>query len=419
MVFQRSLSALSPVHRVGDQLRDVLSIHEPRLSEASRNERVTAVLDAVHLPARVVRAYPFELSGGMMQRTMIALGLLCNPPFMIFDEATTALDVITQSQILSEVQRLKTRVQPDHDCDFPRCRGDQRDSRYRGSTLRRSIDGSSAAYHILPETSTPILPGADWLRASPQRPQGADIGDSGIAARPHQSAKGVPIRTSLPPCDRGMYGDNATAGGGWAGSPRSMHRVRDDGRRRCVSESALIELDHLQCLFPVRKGFGDVITRTSHHVHAVDSVSASIARGEILALVGESGCGKSTLGRMLVRLESPTGGGIRFDGTEVQGLSGRALKEFRRRAQIIFQNPFEAFDPRLTVGESLHQALRIHNIGERAAREQRIVAMMERSGLRPAQRLSRALPARALRRAIAADGDRAGDVAGTGIPGCR
>lgn len=107
MVFQKSLSALSPVHRIGAQMDDVLALHEPQLSEHSRQERIREVLEAVHLPDRVLRSYPFELSGGMMQRTMIALGLLCNPPFVIFDEATTALDVITQAQILTEVQRLK------------------------------------------------------------------------------------------------------------------------------------------------------------------------------------------------------------------------------------------------------------------------------------------------------------------------
>ena len=107
MVFQRSLSALSPVHRVGDQLQDVLKLHEPQLSESARIERVKGLLNAVRLPERVLKAYPFELSGGMMQRTMIALGLICNPPFLIFDEATTALDVITQAQILREVNRLQ------------------------------------------------------------------------------------------------------------------------------------------------------------------------------------------------------------------------------------------------------------------------------------------------------------------------
>ncbi len=107
MVFQKSLSAMSPVHRIGVQMHDVLGLHEPDLSASARRERIDRVLHAVHLPARVLRSYPFELSGGMMQRTMIALGLLCDPPFVIFDEATTALDVITQAQILDEIRRLK------------------------------------------------------------------------------------------------------------------------------------------------------------------------------------------------------------------------------------------------------------------------------------------------------------------------
>jgi peptide/nickel transport system ATP-binding protein len=107
MVFQKSLSALSPVHRIGDQMHDILRTHEPGLGESGRKQRIGAVLAAVHLPERVLQMYPFELSGGMMQRTMIALGLVCNPPFVIFDEATTALDVITQSQILAEIKRLK------------------------------------------------------------------------------------------------------------------------------------------------------------------------------------------------------------------------------------------------------------------------------------------------------------------------
>jgi peptide/nickel transport system ATP-binding protein len=107
MVFQKSLSALSPVHRIGGQMHDVLQINDPTMSERDRAERIDRVLGAVHLPKRVLRSYPFELSGGMMQRTMIALGLLCDPPFVIFDEATTALDVITQAQILDEISRLK------------------------------------------------------------------------------------------------------------------------------------------------------------------------------------------------------------------------------------------------------------------------------------------------------------------------
>jgi len=152
-----------------------------------------------------------------------------------------------------------------------------------------------------------------------------------------------------------------------------------------MSETALIDVQDLRCLFPIRKGLGDLLARRAHNVHAVDSVSFSMQRGEIVALVGESGCGKSTIGRMLVKLQEPTDGAIRFDGQDVTTLSGESLKAFRRRAQIIFQNPFEAFDPRLTIGASLMQALRIHDIGSKADREALIVSVMERSGLKPAQ----------------------------------
>jgi len=153
-----------------------------------------------------------------------------------------------------------------------------------------------------------------------------------------------------------------------------------------MSENPLLDVRDLQCLFPLRKGLGDLARGKSHAVHAVDTVSFQMQRSEILALVGESGCGKSTTGRLLVKLEEATGGNIRFDGEEVGSLRGKELKSFRRRAQIIFQNPFEAFDPRLTLGASLRQALRIHGIGKnQAERDDRIASVMERSGLTPVQ----------------------------------
>ena len=147
----------------------------------------------------------------------------------------------------------------------------------------------------------------------------------------------------------------------------------------------LLELKNLQCLFPMRRSANDLVRGQHHYVHAVDEVSFEIGRGEIVALVGESGCGKSTLGRMLVKLQETTGGQIIFDGQDVTGIGGNELKQFRRRAQIVFQNPFEAFDPRLTVGDSLQEALRIHNIGTKDDREARIIEVMERSGLSPAR----------------------------------
>jgi oligopeptide/dipeptide ABC transporter ATP-binding protein len=151
-----------------------------------------------------------------------------------------------------------------------------------------------------------------------------------------------------------------------------------------MSQAPLLNVTDLACLFPVRRTLGDIATRTQHRVHAVDTVSFTIEPGEILALVGESGCGKSTTGRMLVRMQDPTGGSIDFEGIDITKLTGAQLKAFRRRAQIISQNPFEAFDPRLTVGSSLQQALDIHNIGAKSERLAKVTAALDASGLKPA-----------------------------------
>ena len=142
----------------------------------------------------------------------------------------------------------------------------------------------------------------------------------------------------------------------------------------------LVQVEHLAEYFPVR---GGVLQRTVGQVKAVDDVSFDIQRGETLGLVGESGCGKTTVGRTLLRLLEPTAGRILFDGTDITGLKGPDLKRFRRRMQIIFQDPFASLDPRTPIGTSIGEGLRIHQMGTPEERRDRVAAMMEKVGMQP------------------------------------
>ncbi len=142
----------------------------------------------------------------------------------------------------------------------------------------------------------------------------------------------------------------------------------------------LVEVEHLAEFFPIH---GGVLQRQVGEVKAVDDVSFTIRRGETLGLVGESGCGKTTVGRLLLRLLEPTDGTITFDGTDITGLSERDLKPFRRRMQIIFQDPFASLDPRAPIGASIEEGLRIHQIGTPAERRDQVARIMELVGLQP------------------------------------
>jgi peptide/nickel transport system ATP-binding protein len=148
----------------------------------------------------------------------------------------------------------------------------------------------------------------------------------------------------------------------------------------------IYRVENLVKLFPVKAGFMGSLFGREQFVHAVDGVSFDIRQGEILGVVGESGCGKTTTGRLLVRLEDPTGGSMVFRGDDVAGLRGDALKEFRRRVQMIFQDPYESLNPRFTVFQTVSEPLIVHNVGETfAEREEMVAKALESAELRPAE----------------------------------
>jgi peptide/nickel transport system ATP-binding protein len=157
-------------------------------------------------------------------------------------------------------------------------------------------------------------------------------------------------------------------------------QVNAKGRSQVKSGDVLLEVNHLTKYFPIR---GGLLSRVVANVKAVDDVSFSIARGEVVGLVGESGSGKTTVGRALLRLIEPSSGEVKFEGVDVVKLSKNDLRGYRRRMQIIFQDPFASLNPRMTVGDIIGEALQIHNLSPGAARGAKIANLLERVGMRP------------------------------------
>jgi ABC-type oligopeptide transport system ATPase subunit len=165
---------------------------------------------------------------------------------------------------------------------------------------------------------------------------------------------------------------------------------------------ALLEVEDLKKFFPIR---GGVLNRVVNHVKAVNGVSFTVARGEVVGLVGESGSGKTTVGRTLLRLEEPTSGTVRFDGTDITGLDRQGMRRFRKRMQIIFQDPYASLNPREKIRTLIGHALALHNIGKPGDREDRIVQLLEQVGCRPTTSTA------------SRTSSRAGSASGSGSPG--
>lgn len=154
------------------------------------------------------------------------------------------------------------------------------------------------------------------------------------------------------------------------------------------NSAVILQVEHLQKYFPVEKSFLEkMLTRTKHFVRAVDDVSFAVRRGEIFTLAGESGCGKTTTGKLVLRLASPTGGKIFFDDVDITALKGEALRTLRRKMQIIFQDPYASFNPRMKIGDAVGHPLEVHGLAQGAEKRKRVLEILERVGLSPAEKL--------------------------------
>jgi peptide/nickel transport system ATP-binding protein len=327
--------ALNPVIRIDRQLREVLDIHKIGTKE-ERGARVITLLHQAGLPKAeiVAQQYPHQLSGGLKQRVLIAMAIACSPSLIIADEPTSALDVTIQRQILDHIDSLIASTTVGvllvtHDLGIAGERADRilvmsNGKLVESGTSQQILDDPQHAYTKHLIESAPSL--------SAVRP-----GRRTRAARVSPDDDGTPILTVT----------NVTK----------------------------------QFTLPKMGGVNEYLT-------AVDDVSLSVDRGETLSIVGESGSGKTTLARMVLRLESPTSGTIRFDGEDITTVKEEPLRQLRRRIQCVYQNPYTSLNPKFTIADLVEEPLRAYKVGTRAERYRRVAELIDNVAL-PGSVLSR------------------------------
>ena len=325
MIFQEPMSSLNPVFSVGFQLSEVLRLHMG-LSPGQARARGIALLGEVGIPEpeKSIDKYPFQMSGGQQQRVMIAMAIACEPKLLIADEPTTALDVTIQKQILELIGDLQKKHQMSvlfitHDL---------------------AVVGEIADFVVV-------------MRDGEIREQGAA---ADVFERPRDAYTQALLQCRpqlnrraqrLPVIDDFM-----------SGHPVSYADAPERQRGLTGAEPIVLAVEGLSKSFYSREGlFG------KREFKAVHNVSFKLAKGKTLGLVGESGSGKTTVGLTLMRLHEATGGKAIFDGKDILALSNKEFMEYKRRIQIIFQNPYASLNPRFTVGHIVTEPMLIHGIG--------------------------------------------------------
>ncbi|MGB7416453.1 MAG: ABC transporter ATP-binding protein [Thermosynechococcaceae cyanobacterium] len=410
MIFQEPMSSLNPVYTCGFQIIEALRLHkdiskaEARRSAIARLQEVKLIpsddelkqqylagLDGSAHPndAEVLRQinqrkqsyldrYPHEMSGGQLQRVMIAMAIACDPAILIADEPTTALDVTVQATILDLLRDLrKSRgmsiIFVTHDLGIIAEIADSVAVMFQGKIVE-----VGTVQNIFNNPQHPYTQGLLACRPQPDKRLAylPTISDFMAAAEP------APVVTAgMPPKPQ----DTA------ASAPFQITEISEAAMQQRLADlekrDPLMRVKDLQVFFPVRGLFG----RAARYVTAVNGVTFDVYPGETLGLVGESGCGKTTLGRTLVRLIEPTNGFINFDGNNITALRGKALRILRQNLQIIFQDPNSSLDPRMSIGAAIMEPMQIAGgiatengrVKTKSAMRDRTAYLLERVGLSP------------------------------------
>jgi len=351
IIFQEPMTSLSPLHTIGNQVGEALRLHRTVTgSQATELTEEMLCLVGFPDPKRALRSYPFELSGGLRQRAMIAMALVCRPALLIADEPTTALDVTIQAQILKLMIELQHELGMavlliTHDLGVVANIAEEIVVMYRGEVME-----SGTLEDIFQRAEHPYL--RALLRAVPR-----------FDMKPGERL--VPIR-EIPPGD-------------------APHLMAEKRKWPADAAGPLLECVEVRKTYTIRTSGWFGSSKSGPQVLAVDGISLRIERGECLGLVGESGCGKTTLSKVLLRAVTPDLGSVVFNDhgqlIDVLSLEGEDLKQFRRQVQFIFQDPFGSLNPRMTIYDIIEEPLVIHGIGDARLRREMVHELVTLVGL--------------------------------------
>ncbi|KAA3624569.1 MAG: ABC transporter ATP-binding protein [Flavobacterium sp.] len=348
MIFQEPMSALNPSLRCGYQVSEILK-HHLKYSNSEAKKETLKLFERVKLPrpAELYNRYPHQISGGQMQRVMIAMAIACKPKLLIADEPTTALDVTVQKEIMQLLKDLQQETGMSllfisHDLSLVSEIADKVLVMFRGDIVEQG-----SVYQIFK------TPQHSYTRAL-------------LAARPVLDKRLAKLPTIASLENKNFQAREITA------QQRAL-RHKD-----LYTKAPLLEVKNVKKEFYSSGGW----FRPKRVTRAVDDVSFSVFEGETLGLVGESGCGKSTLGRAIMLLDKPTSGTIKYRGRRLNDLSKGEERNLRKEIQLIFQDPFASLNPRLPIGQALVEPMKVHKIGNsKKDREERARELLERVGL--------------------------------------
>lgn len=328
MVFQEPMSALNPSMRCGKQVAEVLVQHK-NIKASEAKKEVLRLFEQVHLPdqEKIFRSYPHEISGGQMQRVVIAMAIACKPDVLIADEPTTALDVTVQKEILQLLKNIQKETKMgmvfiSHDLNVVSEIADNVMVMYQGNAVEYG-------------TTEQIFknPKDEYTKAL-------------LLSKPSDKE-----RLEKLPTIHSLQEDTFI--------PRVITpHARAIKHRELYTQKPILEIKNLVKSYPISGG----LFKKDTYFKAVNQVSFSMYPGETVGLVGESGCGKSTLAKAIMHLEPISEGSIWYRGKNVTDLKGQALKDYRKEVQLIFQDPFASLNPKMTIGEAIVEPLEAHGI---------------------------------------------------------